>query len=506
MPRFPHCALIALALTATATATRSQERAVASITAADIAARIGLLAHDSLRGRFTPSPELDQAAAYVASEFARVGLEPAGDRGAFIQWYRLDRPIPDTAASYVTVGAQRLHMGGDAIPWMLVDAAAPVTGRTVLVHGTTLPEHPLDLAGAVVILVVPAQSTGQPAARARPLVLAVQQAGPAAIVIPADVSDGVWSQVVAQRFRTSLGPAWQRGGGLPSVLVRERVLAPALSAAGFDLAAARRADGPAQARTVNVPITVLTRTRAAESARAPNVAGLLRGSDPAVADEMIVLSAHMDHVGVTGVGRCRAVGADSICNGADDNASGTASVLELAEAFAALETRPRRSVLFVTVSGEERGLWGSDYFAAHPPVPIGQIVANLNLDMVGRNWPDTIVAIGREHSDLGATLARVEAAHPELGMAVRDDPWPTERFYYRSDHYNFARRGVPILFFFSGPHEDYHRPSDHNEKIDADKQARLTRLIFYLALDVANAPERPAWVPTSYEAIVGGSR
>jgi len=206
------------------------------------------------------------------------------------------------------------------------------------------------------------------------------------------------------------------------------------------------------------------------------------------------------------VGRCRAVGADSICNGADDNASGTVSVLELAEAFAALSPRPRRSILFVTVSGEERGLWGSDYFAAHPPVPIGQIVADLNMDMVGRNWPDTIVAIGREHSDLGTTLARVQAAHPELRMTVRDDPWPNERFYYRSDHYHFARRGVPILFFFSGTHADYHRPSDHPEKIDAEKQARLTRLIFHLALEVANAPLRPAWVPASYEAIVDGGR
>jgi Zn-dependent M28 family amino/carboxypeptidase len=214
----------------------------------------------------------------------------------------------------------------------------------------------------------------------------------------------------------------------------------------------------------------------------------------------------MDHVGVTGRGRCRAVGTDSICNGADDNASGTVSVIELAEAFAAQSPRPRRSVLFVTVSGEERGLWGSDYFAAHPPVPIERIVADLNLDMVGRNWPDTIVAIGREHSDLGTTLARVEAAHPELRMTVRDDPWPNERFYYRSDHFNFARRGVPVLFFFSGPHVDYHRPSDHPDKIDAEKQARLTRLVFYLVDEIANAPDRPQWVPQSYETIVGGAR
>ena len=504
MPRFSRLTLLALAVTAAAAA--AQEHAVSTITAEDIAARIGRLAHDSMRGRFTPSPELDQTAAYIASEFSRLALEPAGDPGAFIQRYHLDRPVPDTAASFVTVGSQRLHIGRDAIPWVLVDTPRPVTGRTVVVTGLVPPDRPLDVAGAVVVLAVPTQGTAQPSAQVRPLLRAIQQARPAAIVIPVDAPDEVWREAMAQRFRTSLGPAWERGAGAPSVQIRDRALGPALAAVGIDLAAARLAGGQAQARAVDLPITVMTRTRSVESVDAPNVAALLPGGDPALAAEVIVLSAHMDHVGVTGVGRCSAVGADSICNGADDNASGTASVLELAEAFAALSPRPRRSILFVTVSGEERGLWGSDYFAAHPPVPIGQIVADLNLDMVGRNWPDTIVAIGREHSDLGTTLARVQAAHPELGMTVRDDPWPTERFYFRSDHYHFARRGVPILFFFSGPHADYHRPSDHPERINAEKQARLTRLIFHLALEVTNAAERPAWVPASYEAIVAGGR
>jgi hypothetical protein len=498
------CILLGLALTAPAL--RAQEHAVFTITAADIAARVGRLAHDSMRGRFTPSPELDKAAAYIASEFARFGLEPMGDNGTFLQRYRLDRLVPDTAASYLMVGTRRVAVGRDALPWGLVETPRPVTGRTVVVTGLVPPSHPLDVAGAVVVLAVPTQGTGQPGRQAQPLLRAIQQAGPAAIVIPVDAPDEVWRDAVVRQSGMALEPAWRPRDGTPSVQVRDRVLAPALAAAGVELAAARRLAGPAEVRAVNLPITIMTRMRPVESVYAPNVVGLLRGSDPALAAEAVVLSAHMDHVGVTGAGRCRPVGADSICNGADDNASGTVSVVELAEAFAARAVRPRRSMLFVTVSGEERGLWGSDYFAEHPPVPIGRIAADLNLDMVGRNWTDTIVAIGREHSDLGTTLARVEAAHPELRMTVRDDPWPQERFYYRSDHYNFARRGVPILFFFSGTHEDYHRPSDHPEKIDAEKQARLTRLIFHLALDVADAPERPAWVPSSYEAIVTSGR
>jgi hypothetical protein len=232
--------------------------------------------------------------------------------------------------------------------------------------------------------------------------------------------------------------------------------------------------------------------------RAPNVAALLEGSDSTVKGQYVLFSAHMDHVGVG-----EPVGRDSIYNGADDNASGTAAVLALAEAFARAKTRPRRSLVFLTVSGEERGLWGSAYFASHPPMPLDSVVAALNIDMIGRNWRDTIVAIGREHSDLGVTVDRVAAAHPELAMRAIDDPWPNEQFYFRSDHYNFARRGVPALFFFSGTHADYHGPDDEIEKIDFEKEARIVRLLYYFGVEVANAAQRPAWNPESYRRIVG---
>ena len=159
-------------------------------------------------------------------------------------------------------------------------------------------------------------------------------------------------------------------------------------------------------------------------------------------------------------------------------------------------------MMFLLVSGEEKGLWGSEYFAANSPVPLDRIVADLNMDMVGRNWPDTIVAIGREHSDLGETLERVNRAHPELGMTAIDDLWPQESFYTRSDHYNFAREGVPILFFFNGVHEDYHGPDDEPGRIDGEKAARIARLVYHLAVEVANTAERPRWEPDSYREIV----
>ena len=237
-----------------------------------------------------------------------------------------------------------------------------------------------------------------------------------------------------------------------------------------------------------------------EEGDAPNVVAVLEGSDPTLRDEYVVYSAHMDHVGV----RTPDEAGDSIWNGADDNASGTTAVLEVAEAMAALPEAPRRSIMFVLVSGEERGLWGSANFADNPPVPAERMVANLNADMVGRNWPDTIVAIGKEHSDLGETLERVNALHPELGMTAIDDLWPEENFYRRSDHYNFARKGVPILFFFNGTHEDYHGRDDEVDRIDNDKAARIARLLFYLGYEVAEADARPQWNPDSYAEIVEG--
>ncbi len=311
------------------------EAAAETIIEADFCGYIGVLAHDSMRGRATPSPEIEQAASWIAEVFAAMGLEPGGDGGAFIHRYAF-RP-PRAAAD-------------------------------------------------------------------------------------------------------------------------------------------------------------------AEPVDAPNVVAILAGSDPELRNEYVVFSAHMDHVGV---GRPDASG-DSIYNGADDDASGTAAVIEIAEAFASLEEAPPRSTVFLLVSGEERGLLGSRAYADDPPEPVasGRMVANLNMDMVGRNWPDTIVAIGKEHSDLGATLERVNAAHPELGMTAIDDLWPEENFYFRSDHFNFARNGVPVLFFFNGTHEDYHRPSDEPELIDNEKAARLARLVFHLGLEIASAEDPPQWNPESRRMIV----
>lgn len=224
-------------------------------------------------------------------------------------------------------------------------------------------------------------------------------------------------------------------------------------------------------------------------ASAPNVVGLLPGSDPVLRETFVVLTAHFDHLGV---GPPDFTG-DTVFNGADDNASGTAALIEIAEAFASLDRAPFRSIIFLGVSGEEKGLWGSLYYAANPTVPIESIVANLNADMIARNRPDLLAVIGHEYSTLGPLVRQVARQHPELGLTLTGDPNPEARIFFRSDQLSFVLRDIPALFFHSGAHVDYHQRTDEVQRFDPDKAARAAGLIFYTAEAIANDPQPPEW-------------
>ena len=226
----------------------------------------------------------------------------------------------------------------------------------------------------------------------------------------------------------------------------------------------------------------------AASGTAPNVVGLLRGQDPRLAGEYTVVVAHLDHLGVG-----RAVDGDSIRNGADDNASGTAGVLALAEAFGGTTPRPRRSILFLVVSGEERGLIGSRWYVEHPTVPIDSLAALVNLDMISRNRPDSVYLNGWGKSEVSDLVRRLAAEHGELGLSVGPDEEDRPVTPADSDHWPFQHRGVPYIFFYSGEHPDYHRVGDEPRRADGDKASRVTRLTYYTLLELANAPSRPAW-------------
>ena len=486
-------------------ASRSVQAAARTIVPDDIRRRIGIIADDSMRGRDTPSPELEEVARYIAGEYRRLGLKPAGDSGGFLQRYSLDRVqvVADSSIAF-------LHGGGDATlnfgkDFVFADnlwESGDYAGALVLLSGPlsgALTADTAAVAGKMVVV------TSRPRNRVeRQRVLSWHPAG---VVLVSPAPDSIWTQVVAQNTRPQLRDPSRQVGGPVILGVRTASFEPIVTRLGGDLAAMQSATMFTVKPLGDAQLHVHARIQPVERNSAPNVVAILEGSDPQLKSQYVVFSGHMDHIGVAGPrgsGGCRAQGADSICNGADDDGSGTAAVVELAQAFSKLNPHPKRSLIFLNVSGEEKGLWGSAYFSDHPPVPVGDIVADLNIDMIGRNWKDTIVAIGKEHSDLGATLNRVAAAHPELNMHAIDDIWPQENFYFRSDHYNFARKGVPILFFFSGTHADYHRPGDSPDKIDAEKESRIVQLIFYLGLDVANAPDRPKWNPDSYKRIVMG--
>jgi hypothetical protein len=487
--------LLGLLLTAGPLAAQTAQpvsRAGRSITAADVARRINIIAHDSMMGRDTPSRGLDLTAQYVVDQFRRFGLKSS------LQRYPITRRRlePDHSRLIFSAGNRQDSVSfrdgakyeGGSVPERPLRVAAMLVGGAHTAESAAQ----LEVRGKAVVFVPPAQ----PDRTVLQQVLRVLfLAGPEALVILSDADSASFASTIPKAYpeRTVIGlPA-----GRPVTLqVHPSAVGNALSAAGVDLSEVRTTSTPIARELSGLRIGIEMKDTVTSSLTAPNSIGILEGSDPRLKNEYIVYSAHMDHIGIT-PGK-----ADSINNGADDDASGTVGVIELAEAFSRAGARPKRSIIFLTVSGEEKGLWGSDYFANNPPVPGKQIVANINMDMIGRNWPDTIVAIGKEHSDLGATLERVNAAHPELRMTAIDDRWPEERFYFRSDHYNFARKGVPVLFFFNGVHQDYHEVTDSPDKIDSEKEARILKLLFYLGQEVANAPRRPQWNPESYREIV----
>ena len=490
--------------------------AVATITEADFRRRVSMLADDSMRGRATPSPELDKAAAWIASEFQRFGLRPGGDNGTFFQRYPIRRTVLDSASTVMIMGGN-VHghwpVGREvAIAGTLgAEPQGNVSGPVVLLSGvpadTTRPFGDAPMRGAIVLYVI------RPTAgfNFQAYLTKAKEAGARGLVIVTPTPAAAFAQQMAGAFRPDVQVAPPPGAapGMPVFVIRDTSAAEILAANGLSAQTLR--SSPAQVARALDGFTgsFEIRRRVLEETTAPNVIGILEGSDPQLKSEYVFFTGHMDHVGVAGGGQgCQARGADSICNGADDDASGTTAVIMLAQAYTRLSARPRRSLVFMTVSGEERGLWGSEYYSENPVVPLSQTVADLNTDMIGRyfdnrpGWRDTISVIGKEHSTLGATANRITQAHPELRMQLVDDMWPNENFYFRSDHYNFARKGVPVLFFFNGTHPDYHQVSDTVDKIDAEKAARIVQMVFHIGLDVANTTERPQWNPESRARIV----
>lgn len=247
-------------------------------------------------------------------------------------------------------------------------------------------------------------------------------------------------------------------------------------------------------KTLSFPVKTslsINITRDKENITAENVLGYVEGSD--LKNEVIVITAHYDHLGTDG---------KVIYYGADDDGSGTVAVMELAEAMMTAKKEghgPRRSLLFMTVSGEEKGLLGSEYYTSHPVLPLQNTVANLNIDMIGRldkkyaDDPNYIYLIGSNKlsTELHAISESANSNYINLKLDYTyNEPNDPNRFYYRSDHYNFAKNNIPVIFYFNGVHEDYHKPTDTVDKINFQKMEKITRLVFYTAWDLANRNDR----------------
>ena len=457
--------------------------ALETITAADMAREIGVLAHDSMKGRDTPSPELEEAADHLASRFRAMGLEPAGENGTYIDRFEWEVSRLDDAATVIRaegVEGSALEYGVD---FFLVPGPQPTAAEAVYAGVAGEASASSDYQGRIMVMDHPVAALDQ--SWQQTMMAGLQPAmmsGVAGIIFildpafPADMVGQLAGATAGQQAPVPIAVMTSTGA--------ERLV----EGAGGDLEALRAADG---AQVVGDAPIAIGWERTNETHNPPNVVAMLPGSDAVLRESYVVLTAHFDHVGIGSPDES----GDSIYNGADDDASGTAAVLEMAEAFASLPVAPARSVIFLAVSGEEQGLLGSMAYAADPPmIEIDQVVANVNMDMISRNAPDTVIAIGQEYSTLEADLDEITAHHgEELGLNVIVDPFPEENFFFRSDQLAFIQQGIPAVFFTTHEHEDYHRPSDEPERADADKAARIAKLGFLLAYHIAQDPTAPEW-------------
>jgi Peptidase family M28 len=488
---------------------------------------VQFLADDKLEGRDTGSDGYRKAAAYVSAELERSGLQPGGTNGYLQPVKFTSRRIVEEKSSLALVRGNAVEpvvLGDEATFNMRVSAAPTIEAPIVFVgYGLTVPESKyddltgLDLKGRVALLL-----SGGPSSIPGPLLAHYQSvrwsvlrktgalgvisiSNPKGMDVPWErsmlarfmpaltLADHALDETAGQQVAVTLNPARAEKFFTGSGHTFKEILA--LSNEGKPLP---RFSIPASVRAT---VTVTT-----EDVESPNVVGILPGSDSQLKNEHVVISAHLDHVGIG-----RPINGDSIFNGAMDNASGVATLLETAAAIKDAHLRFKRSVVFLAVTAEEKGLLGSRYYAAHPTVPSTGIVANLNTDMFLPLFPmKRAIVQGLEESDLAGDLRTVAASQ---GIEVLSDPEPERNAFIRSDQYSFIRRGVPALslkvgFVKGSPEheivkrwrtERYHAPSDDlNQPIDLQAAATFNRLYLRLVEAIANRATRPAWNADSF--------
>ena len=504
-----------------------------AIAPAKLEAHVRTLADDKMEGRGTATRGYDMAAQYVAEQMQAMGLAPGG-RGGYLQ------PVPFVRAD-LKAGACSFALvkGGDTVPLQVGKDVilspdylrAKWTTEAPLVfagYGVSAPElgyddfANLDVRGKVLVTfrgAPPRFPNDQRAYYSNGVVKDQIASARGAIGIlqiqkPDDEARAPWERNIRQSKLP--GFRWLDAGGAPANVQAAIELAGSFSPQAeprvFEGSPKTYAQAVADAESSRVqsfPLAWSVKAeRVTEQTRtsSPNVVGVLRGSDPKLRNECIVVSAHLDHLGIS-----EPVKGDSINNGAYDNASGTAMMLEVARAFASLKVKPKRSLVFLNVTGEEKGLQGSDYFARNDAPDSLDVVGDVNLDMVLLLRPLTkVVPIGGEHTSFGPL---VERAAKLAGLETAPDPLPAEVVFVRSDQFSFIKQGVPAVFPVSGNDgsaagsdevahwrvEHYHSPSDDmNQPFDWPSGAKFTSMAFWTAWMAADAREAPRWNPGDF--------
>ena len=473
-------------------------RTWAAMREADLKRDLFAMASPAMRGREGGTLDEMKASIWVAEQYAKIGLVPMGEDGTWFQWFNITRTRVSSTASAASVAGKALVVNRDLVPltgfpvdasgqvlWLAnpLDTAIDVRGRIVATPVQVPPP------AAVRTTSYPTRVRYAEAATAATLRTLTRRGALAILVVAGDSVDAAFDAIAVQRERGSydVDRATPRGYGQS-----DRVAAPPVAGAGATPAFLVRAALGATLR--EQPMAMLSVRLERFDVPSVNVIAGLRGTDPLLRNEWVLYSSHQDANGVR-----QLANGDSVLAGADDNAS--VSVAQFAAARAFVAQRPKRSLLFVHQGSEERGLLGSRYHSAHPMVPLANIVAVLNGDMIGRNHPDTAALLGAQPPHRGSAdlVQWALAANARTGKFVIDTLWdrPThpEGWYFRSDHAPYARLGVPALMYTTNLHDDYHTAGDTPERIDYPKLLRMTQWMYLTGWYAANAAKRPAVDP-----------
>jgi len=513
------------AATTTAAARTIAARGVDTISAAQLRNYLSFIASDEMEGRDTPSRGLDTTAKFIAMNLERWGFKPAGDDGTFFQKIALRRDQVDPARTAAEVNGQKFNFGDDFLPNTVgatLNGPLVYVARGWIIKSKNMDDYKgIDVKDKIMVVLGQGLPPGVTQAEMRanqgqtvasPTLYAQQHGAKGILTIPEAATIQNWEQQrqrTMQPARATVEKFQAQAANAPvaTVLMSMKMANALFEGEKYDVPTLlSRAQGPEPIaafdlnsnKSVNITVAVKP-----DHPMTQNVVAVWEGGDPKLKSEYVAVGAHYDHIGICAPGT-----ADPICNGADDDGSGTTSILAMAEAISHAKQRPKRSVLFVWHCGEEKGLWGSRYFTDYPTIPLAQIVTQLNIDMIGRSkkdgdtnprnatlsGPNQIYVIGSTmmSTELGVLSASVNKSYLNLQYDLRyDDPADPNRFFFRSDHYNYARKGIPSIFFFDGVHEDYHRPGDEPQKIDYEKMEKVARTVYLTMWEVANLPVRP---------------